>query len=156
MDPRLIENRTRTIIRHLRRLMQAGEVYTKKLDKTFRVSVPQLNCLMALYEKGPMSPSAIARDIMVKSSTVTGILDRLETKALVLRRRNSPDRRVITVELTEEGRLLAEGAPPPIQQEIMDGLSTLSPDRMDRIVEGLSILTELLGDQEHGPEGGGS
>ncbi|MBW1913136.1 MAG: MarR family transcriptional regulator [Deltaproteobacteria bacterium] len=98
--------RTREIIYSIRRLMQAGELYTKELNKIYNVSSAQLNCLLGLYENGSLSPSQIAKHILVNSSTVTGIIDRLEHKGLVRRLRVSQDRRVITVELTKSRRLL--------------------------------------------------
>ena len=141
-------NRTLRIVFAIRRLMQAQELYTKELNKKYQVSTPQLNCLLALYEYGPLPPSRIADYIMVKSSTITGIVDRLEQKGLVSRYRNSPDRRVITIELTEAGRKLAENAPPPIQQKIVDGLKRLPEDEVNQIVFGLTKLTDLLDVQD--------
>ena len=86
------------IIFQIRRLIQAQALHTKELNKKYQVSASQLNCLLALYENGPLPPSQIARHIMVNSSTVTGIIDRLEHKGLVRRMRTSQDRRVITIE----------------------------------------------------------
>jgi DNA-binding MarR family transcriptional regulator len=136
------------LIYQIRRLMQGREIYTKELNKKYQVSAGQLNCLLALYENGPLPPSQIARHILVKSSTVTGIIDRLEQKGLVTRSRNSPDRRVITIELTEAGRLLAQNAPPPIQQKIMDGLKNLPKAEIEKIVHGLNMLTQMLDVQD--------
>jgi DNA-binding MarR family transcriptional regulator len=132
------------IIYEIRRLLQARELYTKELNKKYQVSAPQLNCLLALYENGPLPPSQIAKYIMVKSSTVTGIIDRLEQKGLVIRLRKSPDRRVITIELTEAGKRLADNAPPPIQQKIIDGLKRLPQGEIEEIVRGLTKLTHML------------
>jgi DNA-binding MarR family transcriptional regulator len=136
------------IIYQIRRLIQAKELYTKELTKKYQVSASQLNCLLALYEQGPLPPSQIATHIMVKSSTVTGIIDRLELKGLVTRSRTSPDRRVITVELTESGRTLAENAPPPIQQKVLEGLERLPQSEIEKIVLGLNMLTQMLDVQD--------
>ena len=138
------KKRTREIIFSIRRLMQAGELYTKELNKIYNVSSTQLNCLLILYENGPLSPSQIAKYILVNSSTVTGIIDRLEQKDLVQRLRNSPDRRVITIQLTDSGKILAEHAPPPIQQKIIDGLNRLSENEIDQIALILTKLTDML------------
>ncbi len=143
-----IEHRTKEIIFSIRKLMQAGEFYTKELNKKYQVSAPQLNCLLSLYENGPLPPSQIAKHIMVKSSTVTGIVDRLEQKDLVKRFRNSPDRRIITIELTDSGKNLAKNAPPPIQQKIIDGLKKLSEDELDQIIFSLTQLTDMLDVQD--------
>ena len=136
------------IIYQIRRLIQAKELYTKELTKKYQVSASQLNCLLALYEQGPLPPSQIATHIMVKSSTVTGIIDRLELKGLVTRSRTSPDRRIITVELTESGRTLAENAPPPIQQKVLEGLERLPQSEMEKIVLALKMLTQMLDVQD--------
>jgi DNA-binding MarR family transcriptional regulator len=135
---------TKDVVYQIRRLIQASSFYTKELNKEYRISVPQLNCLLALYENGPLPPSQIAKQILVKSSTVTGIIDRLEQKELVERKRSSRDRRVITIELTEAGRTLAKNAPPPIQQKIIDGLSNLSLPELRRISASLNMLTRML------------
>jgi DNA-binding MarR family transcriptional regulator len=142
------QNLVRDIIYQIRRLMQAGELFTKELNKTYQVSAPQLHCLLALSENGPLPSSQIARHIMVKSSTVTGIIDRLEQKGLVARLRNSPDRRVITIQLTEAGKELAQNAPPPIQHKIVDGLKKLPEGEIKKIITSLSKLTQMLDVQD--------
>jgi DNA-binding MarR family transcriptional regulator len=139
---------TKQIIFSIRRLIQAKELYTKELNKKHQISASQLNCLLALYENGPLPPSQIARQIMVNSSTVTGIIDRLEQKGLVERSRSSQDRRVITISLTESGTTLAEHAPPPIQQRVLDGLKRLSAEEIQRIVTSLNKLTDMLDIQD--------
>ena len=140
--------RTKEVVYSIRRLMQAGEHYTKELNKIYNVSAAQINCLLALHENGPLPPSQIAKHVMVNSSTVTGIIDRLEKKDLVKRQRISKDRRVITVELTKTGKTLAENAPSPIQQKIIDGLNQLSPSKIEQISLTLRRLTDMLDVQD--------
>ena len=136
------------IIYSIRRLMQGSERYTKEINKKYNVSAAQVNCLLALHEYGPLPPSQIAKMILVNSSTVTGIIDRLEQKGLVERQRISQDRRVITVQLTESGNTLAENAPAPIQQKIIDGLKKLNTQEIEHIVNALNMLTNMLDVQD--------
>jgi len=150
-EPVLVEappDPVKEIIYQIRRLIQARELYTKELNKKYSVTAAQLNCLLSLHESGPLPLSHIAKLIMVKSSTVTGIIDRLEQKGLVERVRTSRDRRVITIQLTEAGTRLANNAPPPIQQKIMDGLKKLPKEDIERIVTGLNMLTTMLDVQD--------
>lgn len=128
----------------IRRLMQAAELYTKELDKKYNVSTPQLSCLLALRDYGPLPPSQIAKYIMVNSSTVTGIIDRLEQKGFVDRSRTSPDRRVITISLTEKGKDLTQNAPPPLQKKMVEGLMKLPAREIKQIAQALRKLTSLL------------
>jgi len=132
----------------IRRLIQAGELYTKELDRNYQVSVPQLLCLLTLHENGSLPPSQIARNMMVGSSTMTGIIDRLEQKGLVKRVRNSPDRRMITISLTEAGNKLARNAPPLIRQDIIDGLKRLPKSEIEKIINGLEMFVDLIDVQE--------
>jgi DNA-binding MarR family transcriptional regulator len=136
------------IIFSIRRLMQARELYKKELNKKHHLSASQLNCLIALYENGPLPPSQIAKHMLVESSTVTGVVDRLQEKGFVERLRDSPDRRVITVQLTNTGKALAKNAPPPIQQKILDGLTNLSQEEIEQIAHGLKTLTNMLDIQD--------
>jgi len=146
-------DRIQEVIHLIRKLMQAGERYTKELNKKFSVSAPQVACLLALLDNGPIAPSQIAKKIMVESSTVTGIIDRLEQKGLVARTRVSQDRRVITIELTDSGRRLAENAPPPIQHKIVKGLRKIDEGDRAQIIEALARLTEMVDAEEMDEEG---
>jgi DNA-binding MarR family transcriptional regulator len=141
-------DQTRQIIFSIRRLIQASELYSKELNKKYQISAAQLNCVLTLNEYGPLPPSKIAQHMMVKSSTVTGVVDRLEKKGLAERMRNSPDRRMITIQLTKAGKKLAENAPPPIQQKIIDGLKQTKKAKKEQIVSSLNMLTDMLDVQD--------
>jgi DNA-binding MarR family transcriptional regulator len=147
-DKKFPSDQTKQIIFSIRRLIQASELYSKELNKKYQISAAQLNCILTLYEYGPLPPSKIAQHMMVKSSTVTGVVDRLEKKGLAERVRNSPDRRMITIQLTRDGKKLAENAPPPIQQKIIDGLKQTKSAKKEQIVTALNMLTDMLDVQD--------
>jgi DNA-binding MarR family transcriptional regulator len=132
------------IIWYLRRFVQADELYSKKLQKDYDISQGQLSCLLALYRYGPGSLSRLAERILVKPGTITGIIDRLEAKGLVARKRNFTDRRVITIELTDKGRAFAEKAPAPVQSSIIQGLSELSEEKLEAIVKIFQFMDALI------------
>lgn len=141
-------NKCEEIIYYLRRLEQAEEIYTKRLNKLYKVSSTQLQCLIVLLENGPLPISKIANKIMVNSSTATGIIDRLEKKGFVKRLRISSDRRVIIIDLTKSGKAIAEKAPPPVQQKLVDGLSELEEKDLEQIIDVFVKLTSVLDVQD--------
>ena len=128
----------------LRRLIRADNLYTRALSKRYHVSSSQLACIIALHDHGPMPLSQVAKEILVDSSTVTGLIDRLERKGFVERSRSSLDRRIITVSLTETGEKLARNAPSLLQHQMTEGLKRLPLGEKDVIIQGLTSLTELL------------
>jgi DNA-binding MarR family transcriptional regulator len=139
-----LQDSTRWIIWYMRRLMQAWDIYSKELARSHSVSEPQLSCLLALREYGPLNLSKLAKYIIVKPSTVTGIIDRLEQKGLARRERTGKDRRVITIALTEAGNSLVDQAPPPIPKAIVESLNNLSEKETQDIVKSLSTLVSML------------
>jgi DNA-binding MarR family transcriptional regulator len=141
---RTFQDQIKEVVYLIQRLYQAKEHYTKELEKKYQVSVPQLHCLMTLYEEEPISPSNIAKLMMINSSTVTGIIDRLEQKGLVERSRNYRDRRVINICMTENGKLFIQKAPSPIHQKILDGLKNLSNGEREQIIESLTKISQML------------
>jgi DNA-binding MarR family transcriptional regulator len=71
----------------------------------------QYNALRILRGAGQegVSCSQISERMVTKDSDITRLLDRLETRGLISRCRETKDRRVITAQVTKEGlRLLAE------------------------------------------------
>ncbi|MEJ2658815.1 MAG: hypothetical protein P8012_16780 [Desulfobacterales bacterium] len=60
----------------------------------------------------------------------------------------NPDRRMITIQLTDAGKKLAKNAPPPIQQKIIDGLKQTKDTKIKQIVTSLNMLTDMLDVQD--------
>jgi DNA-binding MarR family transcriptional regulator len=69
---------------------------------------------------GHCSTSAtLARDLQLDPGAMTRALDRLEAKGLVRRERSEQDRRVVNLELTDEGQRLA-GVVPAVLAEVLN------------------------------------
>lgn len=72
------------------------------------VSTAQLWVLMKLRYHGELSISGVAELLGLGLPNVTGLVDRLEERDLVERRRDPEDRRVVHVSLTELGRRIPD------------------------------------------------
>jgi DNA-binding MarR family transcriptional regulator len=132
------------ILRSLRRILHAVEIHSRKLSATYRITTPQLLCLLAVRDEGPLTPTAIANRVVLSASTVVGILDRLEEKGWVRRERGTRDRRLVHVSLTEEGRRLAEGAPSPLQDTFAEALRALPESEQAAIARSLERVVDLM------------
>jgi DNA-binding MarR family transcriptional regulator len=138
------EDISRQIANLIHKYIRLRALYTKELAKNYDLSVMQLLCLECLYESDRLSMSDIAENIMVNVSTVTGIVDRLEKKGFLERCRESGDRRVITIALTEKGRNLAENSPPLVHHRIVDAVKRLSETERAEISKALNTLSRLI------------
>lgn len=101
---------------------------------------PQYNILRILRgAKGEALPcGVVGQRMLTPVPDLTRVLDKLETRALVERRRDTDDRRVVRVRITDAGMKLLEKLDRPIEELHERQLSTLS----DRQVEQLRKLAE--------------
>src|SRR3972149_4925495 len=95
-------------------LVDAGNVAQRGLEKRLshlKLSVAQQRILALVYfAKESLTPSMLAALLLQETHSVSGLLNRLEDRDLILRTRDRRDRRVVWVELTPEGRKVAEQA----------------------------------------------
>jgi DNA-binding MarR family transcriptional regulator len=111
-------------------LNYAGRLATRRTTsklQTHGITPPQWAVLAQLMEQDGQSLSGLGAKALFDGPTMTGIVDRLETGGLVQRRRDSSDRRVINLYLTDRGRELMAALPPIGQitdDEILRGLNS--------------------------------
>jgi MarR family transcriptional regulator, 2-MHQ and catechol-resistance regulon repressor len=86
----------------------------------------QLGVMEALMHLGPLSQGELGRKLLRSGGNVTTVIDNLERRNLVARRRNSEDRRVVTVDLTKVGRRLIEKVFPVHARAVAQAMETLT------------------------------
>jgi DNA-binding MarR family transcriptional regulator len=94
---------------------------------TSDMTVAQLRVLLLLHTEGAMRMSTIASAIKISFPTVTGTVDILVKKGLVIRTDDPEDRRLVICSLSIEG------------QEIINKMWALGRQQMQRLLNGLSI-----------------
>jgi DNA-binding MarR family transcriptional regulator len=132
------------VLQSLRKIIRAADLYSKKLADEHDITAPQLVCLLAIMEEETTTAKNLAGRIHLSPSTVVGILDRLEKKDLVRRLRDTVDRRVVNVMLSEHGRKLVENAPSPLQDGLAGSLKRLSEMEQATIALSLERVVELM------------
>lgn len=136
------------ILQSLRRIMRAVDIYSKRLSTKYAITTPQLVCLLTIVESKTITVAALAKKIHLSSSTVVGILDRLENKKLISRKRDKQDRRLVKLKPTAKGKEYAKSAPSPLQDKLLETLSRLSNLEQAAISLSLSKIVELMEAEE--------
>ncbi|MDE1164000.1 MAG: MarR family transcriptional regulator [Pseudomonas sp.] len=77
----------------------------------FAVTSAQFKVLIIIQQFGVDTPAELCRHLSLDSGSMTRMLDRLEQKELIVRRRSEGDRRQVRLELTEDGQRLADQLP---------------------------------------------
>lgn len=138
------EHLDRDVLRSLRRIIQAVDLYSRRLASQHGLTGPQIVCLRQVQRNGPMNPGYLARRVSLSPPTVSGILDRLEARGLLTRERRSQDKRQVLVRLTRQGRALLAQTPPSLQEMFTGRLNALPEQRRLAIAAALRQVVELM------------
>ncbi len=98
------------------------------------LSLTQLRMLAILRDRRP-TMSGLASLLGLEKSTLSGLVERAETRGLVARGRSSADGRAFDVFLTEEGRRQARLIERDVQQAVLPGTAGLSAAERETLRE---------------------
>jgi DNA-binding MarR family transcriptional regulator len=99
------------------------------------VSMTQIHVLWLLEHHGELPMSRLAELLGVSASNGTGLVERMEERGLVERRRVPDDRRVVVVGIGPEGLRLLRGLQDVHQDRIRQALRRLDQARLEKVLE---------------------
>jgi MarR family transcriptional regulator, 2-MHQ and catechol-resistance regulon repressor len=138
----------------LKKEINALNVYIKltrvveSLNSTLNVSLSkegltesQLGVLEALLHLGSMSQKNLGSKLLKSGGNITLVIDNLEKRGLVIRRRGVVDRRYFNIQLTDKGKKLIESIFPKQVKIITEEIGVLNePEQRE-----LERLCKLIG-----------
>lgn len=117
-------------------------------DVTRQVELtPQQGQLLCVLTSGPVGLSELSRTLHQERSSLTGLIDRVERRGLVERRRHPQDRRAYSVVLTKTGLRLAH----EVHAEVSSRLDRLAADVPKAPRETVTTVARTLVGRYHGP-----
>ncbi|MGD2113183.1 MAG: MarR family transcriptional regulator, partial [Gammaproteobacteria bacterium] len=99
------------VIVAIRRVIRAVDLHSRTLVESHGLTGPQALILKVLQD-GSLAAGELAARISLSQGTVTDILNRLESRGLVQRLRDTRDRRRVLVRTTPAGHALLQQSPP--------------------------------------------
>jgi DNA-binding MarR family transcriptional regulator len=132
------------ILRAMRRIIRAVDIHSRELQSEFQITAPQMICLYSVASQKGLTLSGLAKEVSLGASTVTGIVDRLESKGLVRRQRDTHDRRRIVLAITKEGQRIVDAAPPLLQDRFSQRLRELPELEQATIALSLERVVEMM------------
>ena len=130
-------------IRFLRFSLLSHKRLETELEKA-GLTPPQFYVLATIGYAGGLPFGEIGAKMMVTVSNLTGIVDRLEEKKVVVRKRDEHDRRVVHVVLTDKGAKLYKSTIPLFEQSIAEIFSNLEKPQQKELSVLLRKLNQLL------------
>ncbi len=126
------------------RFLRFNLVSNKKLQDDLErldLTSPQFYVLATIGYAGELPFGEIGEKMMVTVSNLTGIVDRLEEKRLVVRERDAHDRRVVRVTLTEKGLKVYKNTIPLFEKSISQFFSPLNKIQQKELA---ALLRKLI------------
>jgi len=144
---REVEGSLRAIQRAMRRPLQA-EIARGEL------TAPQMAILSILVGAEGLSLKELSERAALAHSTVSGIVDRLESRGLVAREPDAADGRFSRIVVTEPVRAFVHDKLPQLAvQPLAEALRRATQTQRLKIAEGVRTLQQLLGERVLGERG---
>jgi MarR family 2-MHQ and catechol resistance regulon transcriptional repressor len=106
-----------------------------------KLTPSQFAVMEALYHLGPLTQGEVSAKVLKSVSDITTVIDNLERDGFVRRERDTEDRRVIYIHLTEAGKEKVAVVFPNHAAALVDEFSVLSESEQEM----LGILCRKLG-----------
>lgn len=116
----------------------------EKNVQEFGLNISEFGVLEMLYHKGDQPVQKVAEKILVTSGTITYVINKLEKKELVVRRKCEKDKRVFYVSLTEKGKGFISDIFPKHKEFLDDLFSELNEGTKRELVDNLIQLRKIL------------
>ncbi|MFY8274552.1 MarR family winged helix-turn-helix transcriptional regulator [Pseudoalteromonas sp. SSDWG2] len=128
----------------LRKVIRAIDLHSKQLNKTSGLTGPQLLIMHEVAQTDGITASRVAQNVNLSPATVTNILDRLESRQLVCRVRSELDKRRVSLHLTEQGKVLLENAPQPLQEHFIEKFSSLAEWEQTLLLSSMQRIAAMM------------
>jgi MarR family transcriptional regulator, lower aerobic nicotinate degradation pathway regulator len=104
------------------------------------LSGKHFGCMATIAKEGPLSQQKLGDRLRVDRTTIVALVDELEARGLVARRRNPEDRRAYALEATGEGRRWVKRTSAALaraESALLEGLEPAEREELVRLLQKL-------------------
>ena len=132
------------VLRNLVSAYQAFERYSAPDLRSMGLTMTQFDVIATLGNQPPMTCKELGEKTLVTKGTLTGVLERLESKGILERKLNPEDARSQMIGLTSEGQKLFEKVFPAHLQHLDKAFNQLSTKELAELSNALQTLTTVF------------
>lgn len=116
----------------------------RELLSEYTITPPQFVALQWLFEDGDMTIGELSNKMYLACSTTTDLIDRMQKNHLVVRIKDTNDRRVVRIHLLEEGERIIEEVIKKRQMYLKEVLKNFSGDEIQLLHKNLTKLHQEM------------
>ena len=136
----------RIVWRHLGAVLNKAAASVRELANgalaPLGLEIRQFIVLTFLRQFGPVSQQSLGEYVRIDRTTMVSLVDDLERKGFVERRRNPEDRRAYAIHITSSGREVQQRAEEVLERADDEFMAPLSRDEREQLRELLVRLVE--------------
>jgi DNA-binding MarR family transcriptional regulator len=117
-----------------------------------QLSIAEISVLIWMNRRPACRATELATMIGIPTSTVTGILDRLEKRGFLERSQDPNDRRSIQITATPKTRELVAELKAPMESMLREAFRSMPDSRTRRLIQDLRFILETLEQQSSAAE----
>ena len=141
---RLDEERCRALLIALRKIIQAIDIHSRMLNKSFGLTGPQLIVLQEISNQDNISVTPLSKITSLSQATVTDITTRLEKKGYLVRKKREDDKRAVSLSLSEAGKEIIKDLPPLLQETFTHQFSKIKNWEQLMILSSFERVVSLM------------
>ncbi|MBN2651018.1 MAG: MarR family transcriptional regulator [Spirochaetales bacterium] len=129
----------------IRQIVSKIDIQSRLLNKRYGLTGPQLIVLREIQKFPGITSAKLSSNINLTQSTVTKILDRLEIKNFVQRRKSSVDKRKIELYNSPDVAELLSKNPSVFQDDFLKKLNSLEDWERHQLLSSLQRIASMMG-----------
>jgi homoprotocatechuate degradation regulator HpaR len=138
-----IEQFTRSLPMMLYRSLDAVTPRFRKIFSDFGLTEQQWRVLRVLWERQDVTLNELSGITLIPAPSLVGVIDRLQGKGFVERRRSDADRRKVYVLATQKGGELEAKVMPRVASAYAALKQSVDAETWDQVLKGLQQISEL-------------
>jgi MarR family 2-MHQ and catechol resistance regulon transcriptional repressor len=114
------------------------------------LSLTEFGVVEVLFHKGDLTAGEVSRHVLLRSGSLTYVIDKLVERGLVKRKIREPDKRLSYLQLTTQGSALVRRIGPghaAVIELAMSGLTLAEKRSAARLLKKMGLHAELVGGQ---------
>jgi DNA-binding MarR family transcriptional regulator len=132
------------VLGRFREVFRAAKLHFAAVQRIVGVSGAQLWALSEINAQPGLRVSELTQKMSLHQSTVSNLVERLNSAKLLRRVREAGDNRVVQLHLTSAGKKVVARAPKPVRGVLPDALEKLDRRSLKKLSRSLEILVKAM------------
>lgn len=138
------ENAYYEMLISLRQIIRCTDLHSKKLVKKYGLTGPQLILLQVIDNEGEIVLGALAKKVSLSQATVTNIVERLEQRGILTRRKTEHDKRRVVVSVTDKAHEILSQKPSLLHENFINRFEKLEDWEQNLILSMLQRIAHMM------------